>query len=140
MQTQEYIEWLAEERLREAQCLFESGFYDGAYYLGGYAVELFLKARICRVFNRPDFFMFKELRPEAYKPFRSHDYRQLLMFSGLDAEFNYMRRTDEVFNETWSEVEKWTEVIRYVSGKEEEEVKRFLIATTQFIKWIKEQL
>jgi len=140
MQTQEYIEWLAEERLREANCLFESGFYDGAYYLGGYAVELFLKARICRLFNKPNFFMFEEVRAEAYKPFRSHDFEQLLFFSGLGVEFNYMREMDKKFNDSWEMLTEWSEAVRYESGKGKEEASQFLKATIQFITWIKGHL
>jgi len=140
MVTQEYIEWLAEERLREAQCLLESGFYDGAYYLGGYAVELFLKARICKVFNRPDFFMFEAIRPEAYKPFRSHDFKQLLFFSGLSTELNNMLETNRQFDKNWTELLKWTEGVRYQSGKTKEQAQQFLIAIIQFSAWIKERL
>jgi HEPN domain-containing protein len=35
-------------RLRDAELLLNGGRYDGAAYLCGYAVELTLKARICR--------------------------------------------------------------------------------------------
>ena len=46
---------LADLRLKEAKALLDVGMWDGAYYLAGYAVEVALKARICRVLNWLDF-------------------------------------------------------------------------------------
>ena len=37
---------LAESRLREAKALIAAGEWSGAFYLGGYAIELALKARM----------------------------------------------------------------------------------------------
>ena len=42
------IEEIVQARLQDAEVLFESSRYDGSVYLCGYAVELGLKARICR--------------------------------------------------------------------------------------------
>ncbi len=42
------IEQIAEARLADAQLLLDADRYDGAVYLCGDAVELGLKARICR--------------------------------------------------------------------------------------------
>jgi HEPN domain-containing protein len=39
---------IARARLRDAQVLLKAERFDGAFYLSGYAVELALKARICR--------------------------------------------------------------------------------------------
>jgi len=39
---------LAKARLKESKILFDSKQYDVATYLSGYAIELALKARICR--------------------------------------------------------------------------------------------
>ena len=38
----------ARAHLRDAGILYRRGSYDGAAYLYGYAVEIALKARICR--------------------------------------------------------------------------------------------
>jgi hypothetical protein len=46
---------LAKLRLREAEALYVAGFYDGSVYLAGYAVELGLKARICRLLHVADY-------------------------------------------------------------------------------------
>ena len=42
---------IARARLRDAEVLFGAGRYDGAIYVCGYAIELTLKARICRVMS-----------------------------------------------------------------------------------------
>ena len=43
---------LSAVRIREAQALASAGLYDGAYYLGGLAVESALKAVIARTTQR----------------------------------------------------------------------------------------
>ncbi|OQY56397.1 MAG: hypothetical protein DRR08_31475 [Candidatus Parabeggiatoa sp. nov. 2] len=53
---------LARARLKEAQILFLAKRYDAATYLGGYAVELALKARICKTLGWTNF-------PETNKEF-----------------------------------------------------------------------
>jgi HEPN domain-containing protein len=42
---------MAQARLEDAEALLQSGRYDSAVYLCGYAVELALKARICLNLN-----------------------------------------------------------------------------------------
>jgi hypothetical protein len=44
---------LARSRLREARTLFGTRQYDGAAYLCGYAIELALRARVCRHLRWP---------------------------------------------------------------------------------------
>jgi HEPN domain-containing protein len=74
---------IARARLRAAQVLLLAKRYDGASYLCGYAVELALKARICRTLKWPGF-------PESAKDFkgfqllRTHDLEVLLRFSGAE--------------------------------------------------------
>jgi hypothetical protein len=46
---------LAESRLAEAEILFTHQKYDAAVYLGGYAIELAIKAKICQVLKWPEF-------------------------------------------------------------------------------------
>jgi hypothetical protein len=46
---------LAKSRLEEAEILFASQKYDAAVYLGGYAIELAIKAKICQVLKWPEF-------------------------------------------------------------------------------------
>ena len=39
---------LALERLQDAECLIANGRVGGAFYIGGYAIELALKAVVCK--------------------------------------------------------------------------------------------
>jgi hypothetical protein len=72
---------VARERLRDARVLFRGRRFDGAYYLAGYAIEIALKARICRTCKWDGF-------PETGTEFhgmqslKTHDLEILLKFSG----------------------------------------------------------
>ena len=49
------LQTLSRVRLKEATSLLNLGFYDGAYYLAGYAVECALKACIAKGTRRYEF-------------------------------------------------------------------------------------
>lgn len=46
---------LAELRINEAKLLLDRGFYQGAYYVAGYAIECALKACIAKKTQQFDF-------------------------------------------------------------------------------------
>ena len=46
---------IARARIEDAKALLTAGRFDGATYLCGYAVEVALKARICRSLNWTEF-------------------------------------------------------------------------------------
>jgi HEPN domain-containing protein len=97
---------IARARLRDAQVLLQAKRLDGAYYLSGYAVELALKARICRTLKWNGF----PDGPSDFKGLQSlktHDFATLLRFSGLESK---IRR--DVMTE-WSVVVKWNPERRY---------------------------
>ena len=50
-QDQSTFRQLAEQRLAEAELLLANGFWSGAYYLAGYALECALKAKIASSFR-----------------------------------------------------------------------------------------
>ncbi|MBI2170501.1 MAG: HEPN domain-containing protein [Chloroflexi bacterium] len=84
MPTVQQLRGLAQARLRDAEILFDNGRYDGAVYLGGYAIELLLKARIC-VRNR--WKQFPERSAEfdsTNERYRTHDLSVLLRGSGRE--------------------------------------------------------
>jgi len=142
MQCKADIQALAEVKLKEAQCLFDHGFYDGAYYLGGYSVELLLKAKVCKTLNIDDFFAAKSKttgRQEMYKQFKVHDYTQLLILSGMYADFE-AELTKVDFKKHWSVVSAWTEHERYLTGKASKDVQDFLTSLNEIVGWIKEHL
>jgi len=80
-------------RLRDAQVLLRAKRFDGAWYLCGYAVELALKARICRTLKWPGF-------PESAQDFKglqsvkTHDLDILLRFSGVEDGERHIQNTE----------------------------------------------
>ena len=61
------------------------GRYDGATYVCGYAIEIALKARICRTLN---WIGFPSTRSEfqAYRSFQTHELDVLLHLSGQEVQ------------------------------------------------------
>lgn len=140
MKGQSDIEDLALLKLQEAECLLANKFFDGAYYLAGYVVELLLKAKICKTVDVSDFFLFnKSKNQEVYKPYKSHDYEQLLLLSGLYSKFKTQIK-DPNFRYHWSLVKEWSEGSRYVTGKTQVYVEDFTNSIKEFSLWIQEHL
>lgn len=92
---------LARERLNDARILLTNHRYDGAYYLCGYAVEMLLKARICRTLKWPEF------GGEHVKALKVHDLAFLLKFSGAEP------RVKAKYMAEWSRVQDWRVENRY---------------------------
>jgi HEPN domain-containing protein len=89
------LEKVAETRLREAEALFEAGFFQGAIYLAGYAVECYLKLAICATLGWD----------ELYGAFMVHDLEGLLLYSGCRADLQRRPEIQESFAivcETWT--------------------------------------
>lgn len=97
---------LAVARLEDAVALEAAGRYDGALYVCGYAVELSLKARICKTLNWLDF---PETRSEFqdYSSLKTHSLGVLLRFSGVETEVK------STFVAEWSILIRWNPEIRY---------------------------
>jgi HEPN domain-containing protein len=97
---------IAAARLEDAKVLLAAGRFDGATYLCGYAVEVALKARICRVLNWPEF-------PstggefQAYRSFQTHELDVLLRLSGQEAR---IKQNHFAF---WNVVAVWKTESRY---------------------------
>lgn len=94
---------IAKGRLVDAEVLFRAGRYDGAIYLCGYAVEIALKARICRTLKWPGY----PSNFSGYQSFRTHDLVILLHLSGAEAKIK-----SKYFAE-WSVVATWRSEVRY---------------------------
>lgn len=63
------LDKIARARLEDAKGLLAAGRFDGATYLCGYAVEVALKARICRTLNWSEF-PSTGVEFQAYRSFR----------------------------------------------------------------------
>ena len=100
------LQGLAEERLGDAEALFTSNRYGGAYYLVGYAVECGLKACIAKLTRAEDFYD-KTLAKNIFK----HDLEELANHARLDMK--QFGKTDLVFASNWAQVKDWSEESRY---------------------------
>lgn len=97
------LETIAQARLLDAEALITAGRYDGAIYTGGYAIELLLKARICKTLEWADF----PDTSQNYRSFRVHDLDVLLHLSGIENKIKRNHMTD------WSNVITWDSESRY---------------------------
>jgi HEPN domain-containing protein len=106
MATSQQLKDLALLRLREAEALFEAGLYDGAKYLSGYAVELALKARICRLLDVDEY----PEKGELKRVYAVHDLDQLLLLAGLQKAVD---PTKNLLFDNWSTAVLWRPERRY---------------------------
>ncbi|MCZ6490509.1 MAG: HEPN domain-containing protein [Acidobacteria bacterium] len=100
------LDRIAQARLEDARALLNAGRYDGATYLCGYAVEVALKARICRTLNWPDF-PSTSGEFQAYRSFQTHELDVLLRLSGQEAEIKQQHFA------LWNTVAVWKAESRY---------------------------
>ena len=91
----EVLREVADERLEEAKLLLKSRHYAGSVYLGGYAVECYLKVALCKTLG------WDALRGMI----KTHDLEGLMLYSGLHASYQGNSRIRESFAkvlELWS--------------------------------------
>lgn len=91
------LDKIARARLRDAEALYRARRYDGAVYLCCYAVEIALKARICKTLGW-DGYPSTGGEFRQYQSFRTHNLRVLLRLSSIEA------RTKATAMVAWSEV------------------------------------
>lgn len=97
---------LARARLQDAEVLRSAKRYDAAVYLAGYAVEIGLKARICRTL-RWEGFPSTSGEFARYHSLQTHDLDVLLRLSGVE------KRIKTAHKQPWKIVQVWTPAVRY---------------------------
>lgn len=97
---------LARARLQDAQVLFKARRFDGSYYIAGYAVELALKARICRTLKWAEFPL-TSAEFEGLRSLKTHDLEVLRKLSGIEAKIRATLAPE------WSVVSNWNPEKRY---------------------------
>ena len=132
------LQKLARLRLKEARTLLERGRYEGAYYLGGYAVECALKACIAKKTRRYDF-PDKKLVNESY----THNLSTLVKAAGLEPELRREIKSNKEFGANWAVVKDWSEDTRYQAAIAESTAKDFYSATVSkkngVLTWLKKR-
>ena len=120
-------------RVREARRLADAGLYDGAYYLGGLAIECALKSAIARATQRYEF-PDKDRTQGAY----THKLEGLLRLSELKTKLTL---AEPHVNDAWARVKSWNVETRYQTGREAAEVHEFLDAVAGrrgVLRWLKQ--
>ena len=123
------LDRIAQARLDDAKALLGTNRYDGAIYLCGYAVEVALKARICRALNWPDF-PATNSEFQAYRSFQTHELDVLLRLSGQEQRIKQHHFAD------WSNVAVWKSESRYnvVGTAQKGDVEAMIKAAEQLLK------
>ena len=101
---------IARERIKDAEALFGAERYEGAMYICGYAVEIALKARICKTLRWTDFPQTDSEfggQNRKYSPFKTHLLNLLLSYSGREDQIRNR------FTVEWSLVGSWDPQSRY---------------------------
>ena len=128
---------LAIARLEEATALYTKGYYEGTYYLGGYAIEFALKAVICKLL-KVELFETGVVSGNVLKAFQTHDLSDLTALAGLKPELQALIQVNHSLNKAWSKVSQWTEPRRYDFGCTSQTAKLFLNSVKIVLRWIEQ--
>jgi len=124
------LKQLAEDRLNDAKALYHGGQFDGATYMSGYAIEMALKARICKITCCPEW----PPIPKLEKEFFTHHLDDLVRLGGLES----IKNSNPMLLADWSIVTGWSPDMRYQRlGVTQQDTQTLLIALINVFKWIK---
>jgi hypothetical protein len=119
---------LIEQRLKDADILLANRRYAAGIYISGYALELTLKLKICKIFkfatgfpeNKAEFLFYQsnaKSQPllagtiRQIKDIRNHDLEKLLYYSGVEYQVKLN------FLSEWNTAVSWNPEIRYKLSK-----------------------
>jgi hypothetical protein len=132
----EQLKQLAHYRLDEARLLYTNDYYQGAYYLAGYAAEFSLKALICKRLG-VEVFVGGSGLAEVSKALHTHHLPTLLVFAGLFPTLQDEKINNENLFKDWSKVSEWNEQRRYEPLEcSQQTVNNFINATERVMQWI----
>ncbi len=132
--TRKDFQRLAELRAGEASSLVKVGKQQGAYYLGGFAVECALKACIAKKTKRHDF---PADAKYAYKVY-THNLEELLKLAHLDAELDRQVRSSPQLAINWAVVSQWNVDSRYeTTGLNGKDMVAAVNSSEGVLQWIK---
>jgi HEPN domain-containing protein len=128
---------LAERRIAEANILLDNSYWEGAYYLAGYAVECAIKACIAKQTKRYDFPPDVATIGKIY----SHNLEQLIGLAELRNDLTNEQNRNPQFNVYWNTVKDWSEQSRYKTTAEQHAARDLYEAITDrkngVLKWLK---
>ena len=144
MNSPEEIMKIADSRLEEAKILLDKGKYNGAFYLAGYSVELYLKAKICINFGVPDLFSKKKTnktRGEIRSAVFTHNLLALLIYSGLITKYEKYKKDNPKMGVTIHFIfSQWNEEERYRSDTsiQPKQIIKIINNLEEFLLWMKQ--
>jgi HEPN domain-containing protein len=127
---------IAKLRIKEAKILLDNGYYSGAYYLAGYAVECALKARIAKDIKQHDF-------PDRKlaNAVNIHKLEELLTYSGEKENLIEAIEADQILELNWTIVKDWKVTDRYRDNITQKDAHDLYLAVTQrvhgVLTWLK---
>ncbi len=136
------LQKIAKTRLKDAKVLLDNGCYDGSAYLCGYAVELALKAIVCknlRLKGIPSTSAEFEQIIHSIQNLKTHNLEKLLLLSGD----NIMKEIKSQHLNDWSVVLDWDPEMRYVPPRGQlikEEAEKLVASTRQILKYFWKQI
>jgi HEPN domain len=140
METPQEIRDIADRRLKEAEVLLQESLYDGAFYLSGYAVELYFKAKVCELLQVPDFYAKHVPNSALSKIYLTHNLDSLLLLSGLQTIYEVEKIQNADLMRSWMYIQEqnWSEKIRYSRPDSCDEVKatKFITSVKILTQWI----
>lgn len=133
---------LVDQKLKDADVLIANRRYASAIYIAGYAIELALKLKVCKIFkfvqgfpeNKAEFIFYQNsVKSQSLlagtitqiKDIRNHDLNKLLFYSGVE----YQLRLN--FLNEWNLVVGWDPEMRY---KLQKVLKREAVSNIKAIK------
>lgn len=151
MKTIAAIITLSDCKIKSAEALCKDGCCDDAYYMGGYALELLLKAKITKLLDIEDFFDFSQSKNRRlplsrretgeteylYKPYKVHSYEQLAILAGLYKTISDKIGSEADFKSDWSVITNWCESLRYETGKNKSDTESFIKSIKEVAVWLK---
>ena len=132
------LQQLTTRRLDEARALLAAQQFSGAWYIAGYAVELALKACVCKALS-----LMSYPENEVKKAFLTHQVSDLVLLAGLRDQLQRERSARPMFAGNWDVVAGWAPSDRYVMERTQQEVNDLLQAMQDpregVITWLSQQ-
>ncbi len=121
-------------RAKEAEVLAKNGNEEGAYYLGGFAIECALKACIAKKIKRYDFPLSARDANKVY----THDLNELLKLAELESYLDKEMKGNRALTASWTVVKNWKVESRYeTSGLNGADMVAAVNSTDGVLSWIR---
>ncbi len=132
--TRKDFQRLAELRAREAAALAKTRNQQGAYYLGGFAIECALKACIAKKTRRYEFPADAKYANKVY----THNLDELLRLAQLDGQLDKDMKAKPQLATNWGVVKGWNVDSRYeITGLNGRDMVTAISSSDGVLQWIK---